>query len=142
MTVLLDLPGQIASALSSDICNITPYPSRQVTEGDRLFVGALEFVDGPLDASAARRKTVMYSVAAYLSVSPTENEFAERLLVQLCHGERAWHQRLRFSGINGVRPLDSGLNVDRNKDENNRLIIAVSATVTVEVAAFVRPTAT
>ena len=139
MTILLDLPQQIATALSSDICNITPYQTRQVTEGARLFVGSLEFLDGPLDTSQARRKVVAYNVTAYIAPSLGENEAAEKLLVQLCHGEKAWHQRLRNSGIRGVMPLDSGLSINRNKDENGRLIITVTANIVVQVAAFVQP---
>ena len=142
MTVLLDLPTQIASAISSDICNIEPYQGRQPTEGARLFVGSLEFSDGPLDLSGARRKTVTYTVTAYIIVSSSENVFAERLLVQLCHGEKAWHQRLRASGINGVRPLDSGLTIDRNKDANDRLVFTVYADIEIEIAAFVKQKST
>ena len=139
MTVLLDLPQRIATALSSDICQIAPYQGRQAVLGSRQFVGSLEFEDGDLDYSSARRKTVHYMVTAYIAASLGENEQAERLLVQLCHGEKSWHQLLRDSGIPGVRPLVDGLNIDRSKDDSNgRINIAVSATVDVELAAFVR----
>ena len=136
MTVLLDLPTRIADVLSSKVCSIEPYQGRQIVLGARQFVGSLEFHDGGLDVSAARRKTVMYTVSAYVSVSLGETEHAERLLVQLCHGTNSWHQLLRESGIVGVRPLDAGLNIERNK-EDNRLTIAVSADIEVEIAAFV-----
>lgn len=139
MTVLLDLPRQIADALSSPICNIDPYQGRQPTEGARLFVGSLEFFDGPLDTSSARRKVVLYTVTAYISVSLGENVEAERLLAQLCHGENSWHQRLRLSGINGVRPLDGGISISRDKEVNSRLVITVTADIEVEIAAFVKP---
>ena len=138
MTKLLTLPGEIASALSSDICNLAPYGSRQPTEGARVFVGALEFFDGPLDSSSSRRKVVTYTVSAYISVSLSENVYAEQLVAQLCHGVKSWHQLLRESGISGVRPLDGGLSIDRNKDTNDRLIITVSADVEVEIGAFVK----
>ena len=69
MTVLLDLPQQIASAISSDICRIEPYQGRQATIGARQFIGSLEFHDGEMDASSARRKIVMYTVTAYISAS-------------------------------------------------------------------------
>ena len=142
MTVLLDLPGRVASALSSPICQMEPYQGRQIVLGSREFVGSLEFHDGPFDVSAARRKLVMYTATAYVSVSLGEVVQAERLLAQLCHGEYSWHQRLRDSGIAGVRPLESGLNVTRTRDENGgRINITVSADVEVELAAFVKKVA-
>ena len=141
-TPLIGIAKSLASALSSEICNLTPYPSRQATEGGRLFVGSLEFTDGPLDSSAARRKAAGFNVTAHLKPSLGENEYAEQLVMRLCHGELSWFQLLRSSNIVGVRPLDSGLDISRTIDDNGTLTITVSTTVLVEVAAIVEPTAT
>ena len=138
MTRLLTLPQEIATALTSPICHLEPYQGRQPVHGTNQFVGSLEFSDGAFDTSAARRKVVTYTVTAYISGSLRENIQAEQLLVQLCHGEHSWHQLLRDSGINGVRPLDTGLTIERSSDTNDRLIITVSADIEVEIAAFVR----
>ena len=140
MTVLLDLPGQIAAALSSDICHIEPYQVRQNVIGVRQFVGSLEFVDGELTTKNPRSKLAGYTVTAYMNPSSEDNVQAERLLVQLCHGEKAWHQRLRASGIAGVHPIDGGLDISRSKDENGKISYTVSAEITVEIAAYVQPT--
>lgn len=141
-TPLVGIAKSLAAALSSEICNLTPYPSRQPTEGGRYFVGALEFTDGPLDTSSARRKAAGFNVTAHLKPSLGENEYAEELLMRLCHGELSWFQRLRASNIVGVRPLDSGLDISRTIDSDGTLTITVSATIIVEVAAIVEPTAT
>ena len=138
MTRLLTLPQQIATALSSPICHLEPYQGRQPVHGTNQFVGSLEFSDGAFDASASRRKVVTYTVTAYISGSLRENVQAEQLLAQLCHGENSWHQLLRESGIHGVMPLDSGLNIERNTDTNERLVITVSADIDVYIPAFVK----
>ena len=135
-TRLLTLPEEIAAALSSDICDMEPYQTRQPILGARKFIGSLEFIDGGVDTSAARRKLAIYTATAYITPSPSDNVLAEKLLVQLCHGELSWLYRIRASNIEGIRPITNGLTIVRTKDDNNRISISVSVDIVVEIAAY------
>ena len=137
MTVLLDLPERVATALTSPICFLEPYQGRQTVLGGERFVGSLEFDDGALELSIARRKLVVYRATAYVSVSSGENRQAERLLVQLCHGPYSWHQLWRAAAISGARPFAEGITIGRDRETDGRLIVSASADFEIEIAAYV-----